>query len=51
MKFSHSSKSRRAGGDSPAAAHNSLVQVEMNQVEMPIPGQPKSYTPKNLGAH
>lgn len=48
MKFSHSSKSRRAGGDSPAAAHNSL---EMNQVEMPIPGQPKSYTPKNLGAH
>lgn len=45
----HSEKPRRTGGDSGAAAHNSLVQVELSQVERSILGQPKTTLPRMLG--
>lgn len=43
----HSEKPRRIGGDSWAAAHNSLVQVEMIQVERL--GNPKATLSRMLG--
>lgn len=45
----HSEKPRRTGGGSWGAAHNSLVQVEMSQVERSILGQPKTTFPRMLG--
>lgn len=44
----HSEKPRRIGGDSWAAAHNSLVQVEMIQVERL--GNPKLHSQECWGS-